>query len=64
MDQDDRAQLSIFIRDADSVTYKPREEFVFIRKSRAAKISKPIMIKSESMFFEKILIKPKSASLV
>ena len=55
MDQDDRAQLSIFIRDADSVTYKPREEFVFIRKSRAAKISKPIMIKSESMFFEKIL---------
>ena len=64
MDQDDRAQLSIFIRDADSVTYKPREEFVFIRKSRAAKISKPIMIKLESMFFEKILTKPKSASLV
>ena len=64
MDQDDRAQLSIFIRDADSVTYKPREEFVFICKSRAAKISKPIMIKSESMFFEKILTKPKSASLV
>ena len=53
MDQDDRAQLSIFIRDADSVTYKPREELIFFRKSRATKSSKPIMIKSESMFLKK-----------
>lgn len=51
MDEDGRAQLSIFIRNADSVTYKPREEFAFIRTSRTAKTSEPIMIKSESMFF-------------
>ena len=64
MDEDGRAQLSIFIRNADSVTYKPREEFAFIRTSRTAKMSEPIMIKSESMFFFKKLTKPKSTSLV
>ena len=53
MDEDGRAQLSIFIRNADSVTYKPREEFAFIRTSRTAKTSEPIMIKSDSMFFLK-----------
>ena len=52
-----RAQLSIFVRYVASLTNKPKEEFVCIRKLGTSKTSEALMNELEQMFIDKNIVK-------